>query len=136
MSVYGFFCAVAIVVLCVCSRSKTKNLFYQIIDKRGFFVIQLGLEPRTPSLKGMCSTCWATRSDFLKAVAKIGLFFKTTNQCAHYYCFICFLFCYLFDYVYIVLKITFEFMLLRGLKSVWIIEQNKYYVPFLHIKIR
>jgi len=22
-------------------------------------VIRLGLEPRTPSLKGMCSTCWA-----------------------------------------------------------------------------
>ncbi len=23
----------------------------------GFMVIRLGLEPRTPSLKGMCSTC-------------------------------------------------------------------------------
>ncbi len=34
---------------------KLKNLFNQLIEE--VFVIQLGLEPRTPSLKGMCSTC-------------------------------------------------------------------------------
>ena len=27
------------------------------LSLRTLFVIQLGLEPRTPSLKGMCSTC-------------------------------------------------------------------------------
>ena len=31
-------------------------------SENSFSVIQLGLEPRTPSLKGMCSTCWATES--------------------------------------------------------------------------
>ena len=30
--------------------------------KTFFGVIRLGLEPRTPSLKGMCSTCWASES--------------------------------------------------------------------------
>ena len=48
----------------------------------GFYsikVTQLGLEPRTPSLKGMCSTCWATRSFFQKRLQRYCFFFKTTN---------------------------------------------------------
>ena len=31
-------------------------------DWRPSLVIRLGFEPRTPSLKGMCSTCWASES--------------------------------------------------------------------------
>ncbi len=42
----------------LCVGNKTKKLFFQIaLIKEFFLVIQLGLEPRTPSLKGMCSTC-------------------------------------------------------------------------------
>ena len=35
----------------------TKKDRQLIINCLSFFVIRLGLEPRTPSLKGMCSTC-------------------------------------------------------------------------------
>ena len=44
-------------------------------------VNQLGLEPRTPSLKGMCSTCWATDSPtfFQKRVQRYCFFLKYAN---------------------------------------------------------
>ena len=44
-------------------------------QSRPLFVFQLGLEPRTPSLKGMCSTCLATETPSLVfEAAKIHFF--------------------------------------------------------------
>ena len=54
-----------------------------------FSVICLGLEPRTPSLKGMCSTCWASRSavcfrksgaKVIRAVIKTNSFFRPFSE--------------------------------------------------------
>ena len=50
---------------------------------------QLGLEPRTPSLKGMCSTSWATESSslnlcFSKAGAKVVFIFFQTNPVTNF----------------------------------------------------
>ena len=53
-----------------------------------FSVIQLGLEPRTPTLKVLCSTCWATESIlyafFRIAGAKVEHFFRTPKHFKHF----------------------------------------------------
>ena len=36
-------------------------------------VIRLGLEPKTPTLKVLCSTCWASESDLISFFRKVSL---------------------------------------------------------------
>ena len=48
------------------------------------WVIRLGLEPKTPTLKVLCSTCWASESNlccshFLIASAKVVLSFESAK---------------------------------------------------------
>ena len=51
----------------------------EILQGFDFQVIRLGLEPRTPSLKGMCSTCWASES-FFKSGGKGKDFFVKSKS--------------------------------------------------------
>ena len=48
------------------------------------FVFQLGFEPRTPSLKGMCSTCWATETSVFWDCKNTTLFY-TFNTLCHFF---------------------------------------------------
>ena len=46
--------------------AKNRWYFYQRLS----LVIRLGLEPRTPTLKVLCSTCWASESSFFRLRCK------------------------------------------------------------------
>ena len=62
--------------LSTCVRQLFQSLF-------ALLVIRLGFEPRTPSLKGMCSTCWAsesTYSAFFQKRCKGKTFFLLTKK--------------------------------------------------------
>ena len=54
-------------------------------QRYSFWVIRLGLEPKTPTLKVLCSTCWASESIlfcyryFPIASAKVWLIFETAK---------------------------------------------------------
>ena len=67
------------------------------------FVNPLGLEPRTPTLKVLCSTCWASESNlrcihFLIAIAKVYVLVETTKYYSYFFWIIFLLFCYCPDY--------------------------------------
>ena len=62
-------------------QKETPNWQVRRSHSEHFSVNQLGLEPRTPSLKGMCSTCWATDSPTFsqKRVQRYCFFLKYAN---------------------------------------------------------
>ena len=71
-----------VIIVSSISFGAEKRSSFELLSWSGWthFVIRLGLEPRTPSLKGMCSTCWASESTLLalrfslKCVAKVDTF--------------------------------------------------------------
>ena len=63
---------------------KKKRETFQFLS----LVIRLGLEPRTPTLKVLCSTSWASESSFglsLKCDAKVWFFFIPCKFLSHFF---------------------------------------------------
>ena len=47
--------------------------------KSFFLVIRLGLEPKTPTLKVLCSTCWASESNLMFFLSKVLRYGRDSN---------------------------------------------------------
>ena len=60
-------------------RLKSFNFCLLLKEDRKQTVICLGLEPKTPTLKVLCSTYWASRSRF-QSFAKVHKYFKYTKE--------------------------------------------------------